>query len=266
MKSKKLLTILLSVVMILSLTSGVSAAEAASVRLSRTSISMNVGASTTLKVLNTSGKVTWTSSRNSVVNVKPTGKRTAKITALKEGRTTVTAKVNGKRYRCTVTAKQSYGSKQNPFIAAKGVTYKSKYGKVTYKAEEILMGSDAEKVFSVLDPDSWEYNKNDKEDGYWLIAVRYDVKVLGGYDRKIPFDGYEIINWKKIYNEKGTKHIDKVKPCSFNSTEKFVDIDKLELYKGDLCMAYAFLWVPDDVKVFSTNNSSGYWIRYVLPD
>ena len=59
--------------------------------------------SVTLKVLNGTGKVSWSRDLSKVVNIKSTGKRAAKVTALKPGRVTVTAKIGKKKYKCTVT-------------------------------------------------------------------------------------------------------------------------------------------------------------------
>ena len=59
------------------------------------------GKSMTLRVTGTAGKVIWKSSKTSVASVNGNGK----VTAKRAGTASITAKVNGKVYRCKVTVK-----------------------------------------------------------------------------------------------------------------------------------------------------------------
>lgn len=122
--------------------------------LSKKKLTMYVGASKTLKVKNSKGKVTWKSSRKKVATVTAKGK----VKARKAGKTVITAKVQGKKLTCRVTVKPKVPSlNQKSAVLAPGsalqlklqnasgaVAWKSsntavaavtKKGKVTAKAE-----------------------------------------------------------------------------------------------------------------------------------
>ena len=70
-------------------------------KLNKQKATLYKGKSTTLKVTGAAGKVTWKSSKPSVASVNGKGK----VTAKKAGTASITAKVNGKTYRCKVTVK-----------------------------------------------------------------------------------------------------------------------------------------------------------------
>lgn len=74
----------------------------AKARLSNSSISVLKGRTYTLKVKGTKKKVKWSSANKSVASVNQKGI----VTGKKKGKTVITAKVNGKQYRCNVTVKQ----------------------------------------------------------------------------------------------------------------------------------------------------------------
>lgn len=77
-------------------------AQAAAPAISKKSVSLYVGKSTTLKVKNSKGKIKWKSSNHKVAAVNKSGK----ITAKKAGTATITATVNKKNYTCIVTVKR----------------------------------------------------------------------------------------------------------------------------------------------------------------
>jgi hypothetical protein len=93
---------------------GYTAAEikAAAIKLNKTALTLTAGSSSTLKVKGTKAKVKWTSSKKSVATVSSSGFVNAKTS----GSTTITAKVSGKKLRCTVTvrAKNGKGTKASP--------------------------------------------------------------------------------------------------------------------------------------------------------
>lgn len=70
-------------------------------KLNNSRLSVYTKTSKQLKLKGTSRKVTWSSSAPSVVSVNKKGK----ITARRTGRATITAKVNGVKYKCKVTVK-----------------------------------------------------------------------------------------------------------------------------------------------------------------
>lgn len=73
-------------------------AEAAKVKLSKSKVYLVKGNTAALKVTGTSKKVKWSSSKKSVAKVSAKGK----VTAKKKGTAVITAKVAGKKLKCTV--------------------------------------------------------------------------------------------------------------------------------------------------------------------
>lgn len=74
------------------------------VALSKTSVSLKKGTKYTLKLKNaTASKVKWSSSNKSVATVSKNGV----VTAKKAGKATVAAKYGSKKYKCTVTVKDT---------------------------------------------------------------------------------------------------------------------------------------------------------------
>jgi hypothetical protein len=80
-------------------TGNVAVAEAATVKISESKLTMEIAATTTLKVTGTKSKVTWKSSNEKVASVTSKGV----VTAQSEGTAKITATVNKKNYTCTVT-------------------------------------------------------------------------------------------------------------------------------------------------------------------
>ena len=77
--------------------------QAASVKLSKSSLILDVGKSATLKVTGTKSKVKWSSSNKKIATVTSKGKITAKMA----GSTTISAKVGKKTIKCKVTVKEN---------------------------------------------------------------------------------------------------------------------------------------------------------------
>ena len=89
----------------------------AAVKISKKSVTLTEGQSTTLKITGTTSKVTWSSSKKTVATVTQKGK----VTAKKAGTTKITAKVGNKKYTCKVTVKKSNESNSK---SKNGVQYK----------------------------------------------------------------------------------------------------------------------------------------------
>jgi hypothetical protein len=92
----------------------VAIAQAATVKLSKKTLSLEVGKSSTLKISGTKSKVTWTTSKKSIATVS-----NGKVTGKKVGTATITATVNKKKYTCKVTVKEKDLVKNAPFDAQK---------------------------------------------------------------------------------------------------------------------------------------------------
>lgn len=83
------------------------ATKKSTVRLSKKSLKLTVGKSTTLKLANTKKKIKWKTSRKSIATISKTGK----VTAKKKGVAIVTATIGKKKYNCKVSVnKYKYGS------------------------------------------------------------------------------------------------------------------------------------------------------------
>ncbi|MDO4339526.1 MAG: Ig-like domain-containing protein [Eubacteriales bacterium] len=107
-KKKSLLVLLVALCMVLGMTVPAFAAEKASIKLSKSKVSVTAGKSTTLTatVTGKSKTVTWASSKPSVASVSSKGK----VTGKKTGTAVITAKANGKTAKCTVTVKENTAS------------------------------------------------------------------------------------------------------------------------------------------------------------
>lgn len=78
----------------------VSTVQAASkVKISKTKASLEKGSTLQLKISGTKKKVQWSTSSSKIATVNSKGK----VTAKKAGTATITAKVDGKKYRCKIT-------------------------------------------------------------------------------------------------------------------------------------------------------------------
>lgn len=82
-------------------------ADAATIKLNKTKVTVYAGKTVQLKITGTSKKVTWKTSNKAVATVYK-----GKVTAKKAGTATITAKVSGKSYKCKVTVKKPYINKK----------------------------------------------------------------------------------------------------------------------------------------------------------
>ena len=71
--------------------------------ISKKRLTMKVSEKFSLKLKGAKGKVTWKSGRPKVAKVSKKGK----VTALKKGKSTITARNAGKKYKCSVTVKNN---------------------------------------------------------------------------------------------------------------------------------------------------------------
>lgn len=125
-------------------------AEAATVKLNKTKLTLYTGGSYTLKVKGTSSNVKWSSNKKSIATVSSKGK----VTAMKAGKVKITAKIGTKKLRCTVTVKKrplGKGTKASPksgYVSNTFTYYQEgkKIGKITMKLERFESGSAAAKL------------------------------------------------------------------------------------------------------------------------
>ena len=98
---RKLLSLLLILALCFTFIPIANVQAASKVKINKTSTTIYVGKTETLKISGTSKKVKWTTSNKSVATVSNKGK----VTAKRAGTATITAKVSGKSYKCKVTVK-----------------------------------------------------------------------------------------------------------------------------------------------------------------
>lgn len=77
--------------------------EASSIKLNRTKCTLISGSTYKLKIKGTTKKIKWSSNNKKIAIVNSSGK----VTAKKKGSCIITAKVNGKKYNCKITVKNS---------------------------------------------------------------------------------------------------------------------------------------------------------------
>ena len=143
-KIKKLLTtmtLVLTLAMvlptILPTTNNISTVEAATVKINKTKLTLNVGQTYTLKIKGTKSKVKWSSSKKSIATVSSKGE----VTAKKKGSTTITATVGGKKYTCKVTVKENEFADES-FAAYSWVLLNAKFADEKVTVNEIQTGED----------------------------------------------------------------------------------------------------------------------------
>lgn len=98
---KRLVSVVLVVMMMVTLVLPASAATKTKVSLNKTSATIYIGGNVTLKLNGASGKIKWTTSNKKVATVSKKGK----VTAKKAGSATITAKNGKKTYKCKLTVK-----------------------------------------------------------------------------------------------------------------------------------------------------------------
>jgi hypothetical protein len=111
---KRIFKIMLSIAMICAITvfhvayaTPVAPVEAATVKISKSKVTLTVGKSVTLSIQNTTKTATWSSSNPKVAKVSKAGK----VTAVKAGTAVITATISSKAYTCKVTVKEAVTGK-----------------------------------------------------------------------------------------------------------------------------------------------------------
>ena len=87
--------------------------QAASVKINKKKLTLNVKENYTLKVKGTTSKIKWSTSNKKIATVSSKGK----VKAKKKGKVTITAKVKGKKYKCKVKVEKPSLNKTTTKIA-----------------------------------------------------------------------------------------------------------------------------------------------------
>ena len=99
---KKILAIMLTLVLSISMIPTINVSAAKKVKLNKTKATIYVGKTVTLKLKNNKAKVKWSSSNKKIATVSKKGK----VKGKKAGKATITAKVGKKKYKCKITVKK----------------------------------------------------------------------------------------------------------------------------------------------------------------
>lgn len=181
------------------------------VKLNKTSVSLDVGATIILKASadGKSKRISWKSSDSSVASVTTTGV----VSAKKSGVTTITANANGVSARCkvTVTAPANpVGSRTNPANPRNGVTVQTESGTIYFKLTSVLRGENAVSQLKAMGEwDDYAQESYDEHPGTTLTLFTYDVKAVSGYDA-YPLDGSDIIHPMNLYNGSCSANINEI--------------------------------------------------------
>ena len=169
-RMKNILKKILITVMVLSMLSvlGIPAlsnttiVQAATIKLSASSLKLQVGQSKQLKMVGTSAKVTWKSSNKKVATVTAKGK----VAAVSEGTAVISATVNKKKYSCMVLVKYP----ENPYLS-----------KADFTAKEVSVGD-----INVVVPKDWKLTvaevENDSNIG--TFSVNKQPNIMNIYVQK----------------------------------------------------------------------------------
>mgnify|MGYP003510302629 CR=1 FL=1 len=164
--------------------------QAATIRLNYSNLSISEGQSKTLKVIGTKSKVKWSSSKSSVASVTSKGK----VTAKKEGSTTITAKVGKKKLKCSVVVKNFFSAKD----AKKSITMNEK---IVNGYLYVFSESDY-KVPTDIDAKCTFYSSNGKVVDYSNDSISYLEKGHTGILKfRLPSVEYEHYDIEYEYDE-----------------------------------------------------------------
>ena len=115
---KKHFSFIIAVLMVISLIIIPRTAQAASVKLNKTKLTMNVGGVYHLKVSGTNKKVTWSSTDSKVASVS-----SGKVKAKKTGTATITAKIGSKKLKCQIKIKDQRALYEKVLLQSGGICF-----------------------------------------------------------------------------------------------------------------------------------------------
>lgn len=119
-------------------------ATVAKAATSKSSVTLNIGESTSLKISGTNAKATWKTSNKAVATVNSTGK----VTAVAAGTAKITGTVKGKSYSCSVIV-------ENPYITEAG-----------FDAVEVKIGDGY-----VVVPKEWDFELEKQDANTYLGTI-----------------------------------------------------------------------------------------------
>ena len=216
----------------------------AKTRISKKNLTMKVSEKSVLKLKGAKGKIVWKSNKPKIVKVSKKGK----VTALKQGRATITAKNKGKKYICKVKVEMNNNT-QYFFITDPTpipLPTPTPEGGIAYEYYNPFMAINQ----------FFDYVVEDIEDGFITIKATDSSETANGMEYKDKerarlsvADGVKVIS-----NEKGLKDA----TTKIVSGERFptigVDIEKVHFEGID--MNYSDIKTGDLVDIIYLYNST----------
>ncbi len=167
-----LLTLLLAAVCAI----GAAASETGKAALNTTRLKITSTKRATLRLLNTSETVQWTSSNSKIALIKPTHKTNViRVKALKAGKAVITAKVGKTKYTCKVVVVNKPKLSRKKKTTTEGKTFKLRVG---YTVSKPVWTSDNPQVASLQRITNRTYRVFAHEAGTTTIRAKVNGKVL----------------------------------------------------------------------------------------
>jgi hypothetical protein len=173
--------------------------EAATVKISKTTLTLSVGKTETLKITGTTSTASWSSSNKKVATVSKAGK----VTAVSKGSAVITAKVGSKNYTCKVKVQGSQKLSND------------------WKDLEFTMDGKAYKLFfdfTQLKDNGWDFDLSDY--GYDSYIMNSGDQITGTIDlENSKYDSEITVGF--INTDKKQKDIKKCKIWTFDINNRF---------------------------------------------
>ena len=181
LKKTRMLAVMFMLAAILAVTP--QSAQAAA-KISRKTVTLAAGKTVRLSVKGTKKKVKWSSSKKSVAKVNKNGK----VTALKEGKAVITAKVGKKRLKCKVTVT---ASRKKVYAKYRKAIKKLDWPTAVFAAVDIDGNGINEVIVEDIVPNGTDFHPERKG------VIIYYKNGLKQYQYGPGLDTFEAVNSKK---------------------------------------------------------------------
>jgi len=219
---KKFLSLFIALILITTLAVPSQAVSAATIKLNKTSITLNIGNSDLLKLTGTTKLPKWSSSNKKIVDINNKGV----IKAIKEGTADITAVLNNKKYTCKVTVKGknvvatvttmlnfdelTKYLKDNKITLKQNKDYTTIYTLTASQQKEILkLIKDTFKKSYLSESPSY-YKSVSVNDDFTSIKVKVDAEAYK-YNKESDMTGFGILIFSTGYQQFAGIKEDKIK-------------------------------------------------------
>jgi hypothetical protein len=170
--------------------SGTEIVSAATVKLNKTTLTVNEGQSYTLKLSGTTKTVKWSTSNKAIATVSTKGI----VKGIKAGTATITATASNKKYNCKVTVKEVFNAKkavQNLSVE----DYSLSHGVIQIVKNNYIFPMDLEATIVYYDSSNMMIGKSGASNYYFEKGAEcilfYSAPTDSNYDY-VPYDHYKI--------------------------------------------------------------------------